>query len=457
MVQLPTSHLGAGEKVYPLGLSRLSSLVPGNIEKQVLDMNICIDSWAELKKALKTFGPDVLILSFRNLDPLAGHQTSYLSSLKTGAMMARTLLPEVNILAGGPAFSLFGKRLMEEVPQIDIGLMGEGELVFPHLLDSTLSPAKIPGILWRNGARDENRIVANPQGSKISMDEIPDMDLDAFCPNDYTRANSYVAAMGIEGKRGCDLWCGYCLYPFLGGTCMRLRSPVKIVNEMERLKNEFGIQSFHFTDAVINRPVDHFEELCAELIRRKLSLTWTGFFREDSLTEQNLNLALKAGLSAIYFSGDALTSHGLKLLNKRLTPDDILGASRLTADNNILTMCHFLVNLPGENERHIKEARDMLDKLLEIHEPAGNLGAVIFNHVRLYPRAPLTQHLIRTSELAPQTDLLYPVYHNPVKYNHILHEFEARCHSAGVFSRLELKSTSNPNKSELSEFLDLKR
>jgi anaerobic magnesium-protoporphyrin IX monomethyl ester cyclase len=417
-----------------LGLSRLSSLVPKEIEKQVLDMNICPDPWADLKEALERFGPDMVALSFRNLDPLAGHQASYLSSLKTAAALVRALVPDARILAGGPAFSLFGERLMTEISQIDIGLAGEGEQVFPQLLAPTLHPDKIPGILWR----DKNQVVSNPQGPKISMDKIPEMDVDAFCPNDYAKANTYVAAMGIEGKRGCDLWCGYCLYPFLGGTCMRLRSPSKIVDEMEKLNKEFGIQLFHFTDSVINRPPDHFEQLCSELIRRKLTLSWTGFFREDSLTSQNLTLALKAGLAAIYFSGDALTRRGLRLLNKKLTPEDILGASRLTAENKILTMCHFLVNLPGESREEINEAKRMLDQLLDIHAPAGNLGAVIFNHVRLYPKAPLTRQLIRSGDLDPDTDLMYPVYHNPEKFNHVLHEFEARCHGAGVFSRLKI-------------------
>lgn len=101
-------------------------------------------------------------------------------------------------------------------------------------------------------------------------------------------------------------------------------------------------------------------------------------------------------------------------------------------------MCHFLVNLPGENEQSIRESAQMLDRLLEIHGPAGNLGAVIFNHVRLYPKTPLTQRLIRSGELDPHTDFLYPVYHNPERFRHVLHEFEARCHSAGVFSRLGL-------------------
>lgn len=434
LVQVPTSHLGAGEKVYPLGLSRLSSLVPSKIEKQTLDMNICLDPWARLKQVLEELGPDMVCLSFRNLDPLAGHQASYLASLKTAGLLVRTLAPKARIMAGGPAFSLFAKRLMIEIPQIDIGLMGEGELVFEQLLSPVIQPDKISGIIWR----DNGKIISNPLGPKILMDDIPELDVDSFCPNDYTKTNTYVASMGIEGKRGCDLWCGYCLYPFLGGTCMRLRSPKKIVDEIQMLKIKFGIQLFHFTDSVVNRPVNHFKDLCQELISRKLDVAWTGFFREDSLNLQNLALAMKAGLKAIYFSGDVLTDQGLTLLNKKLSCENILDAARLTSRMGILTMCHFLVNLPGESQESVIKSREMLDRLLEIHGPAANLGAVIFNHVRLYPGASITRRLIRSGALDPDTDFLYPIYHNPDRFGHVLHEFEARCHSAGVFSRLGL-------------------
>lgn len=222
---------------------------------------------------------------------------------------------------------------------------------------------------------------------------------------------------------------------------MRLRDPTKIVDEMEYLHREHGLDLFHFTDSVVNRPSEHFEAVCNEILRRKLTMNWTGFFREDTLTEQLTDLAVKAGLIAVYFSADALTDHGLKLLNKRLTKADILRASRITADNGVLTMCHFLINLPGETRAHAPEARDMLDRILDIHDRVGNLGAVIFNNVRLYPDALLTRKLLKTGQLDPGIDLLYPMYYNPVESAHVLHELEACCHAAGVFSRLGLTTS----------------
>jgi len=378
----------------------------------------------------------LVALSFRNVDPLAGIQSSYISSLKTAGRMIRELLPHTKIIAGGPGFSLFPRQLMELVPEIDLGLLGESEAVIELLLDSMEQPLLVPNLIWRN----DGEIVQNPAEKPLDLDLLPQPAYQYFCPDDYIKQNKYVAAMGIEGKRGCDLNCGYCVYPRLGGNRMRLRNPKRIVDEMEHLYKENGIGLFHFTDGVVNRPVDHFEELCSELISRKLNVSWTGFLREDSFTGKSADLAKKSGLVACYFSGDALTEQGLKILNKRMSKEDILKASKITADLDILTMCHFLVNLPFEEDNHHQEATEMMEKILDIHESAGNLGAVIFNTVRLYPGAPLTKKLIQANLLDPQINLVYPVYYNPAKSAYVLYDLEALCHRAGIFSQLKITS-----------------
>ena len=435
-VQLPTSHLGAREIVFPLGLSRLVAHTPDHFPKATLDMNIANDPWAEFRERLENFAPKVVALSFRNIDPLAGNQSSYISSLKTAAEMIRLLLPSAKIITGGPAFSLFPRQLMEMVPELDMGLIGEGEAVIEQLLDSIDQPHFIPNLIWRSAGD----IIQNQAGTPLDLDLLLRPSYQYFCPTDYLKQNKYVASMGIEGKRGCDLNCGYCVYPRLGGTRMRLRSPERIVDEIEHLKNEYGISLFHFTDGVVNRPVNHFEELCRELLGRKLEINWTGFLREDSFTEQTADLAKKSGLVACYFSGDALTEQGLKILNKKMSKEDIFNAAKISADRNILTMCHFLVNLPFEEDSRHQEATETMARILDIHESVGNLGAVIFNTVRLYPGAPLTQKLLKANLLDPQINLIYPVYHNPAKSAYVLHELEALCHKAGTFSQLKIKS-----------------
>ena len=443
MVQLPTSHLGAGERVYPLGLSRLSALVPADIPQFCLDLNLAEDPWQALKSAICEFQPDVTALSFRNLDPLAGHEASYLPSLVTAARMVRFLVPQCRLLAGGPAFSLFARELMVAVPEIDFGLSGEGEAVFVDLLAPVVKPAEIPGLAWRTNGR----LHLNPPRAKQKMKNLPPLDPQGFNPADYLYRNCYVAVMGIEGKRGCDLSCAYCVYPQLGGNRLRLRPPAQIVSEIETLHKDTGANLFHFTDGVVNRPNDHFEAVCRLLRERRLAVQWTGFFRENHLTRARLELAQGAGLAAIYLSGDALTETGLQLLKKRLSIDTLLQAAQICADSGILTVCHFLVNLPGETAALRQAGRDTLERILEIHAGAANLGAVIFNHVRLYPGAPLTRRLLKTGALRPDTNMLYPTYFNPSRGSHYKYELELMCHSAGTFARLNLKSRRKENAS----------
>lgn len=419
--------------MYPLGLSRLAGMIPEGFEVHTLDMNLSHDPWMELHKLIIDTKPDFTALSFRNIDPLAGHHVSYLSSLKTAALLIKRYSPGSVVMAGGPAFSLFSERLMTEIPEIDYGIQGEAEKVFTGLLQKPVNPKNIPGLIWR----ENNQVVLNPKGVAMNMDELPDIDTNCFNPEDYTKGNAYVAAIGIEGKRGCELKCSYCVYPSLGGCGLRLRSPKKIVDEMQKLTIEHGIKLFHFTDSVVNRPEEHFEQVCREIIKRKLEAGWTGFFREDTFTDYSAGLAKDAGLAACYFSGDSLNTFGLKLLKKRLSVEDLLRASSISVRHNILTMCHFLVNLPFEKEENRRESEKTLERLLDIHSKAGNLGAVIFNNIRLYPDAGITRTLTRNRLLREDTDLLFPVYYNPVETSFFQHKLELQCHSAGVFSRIE--------------------
>lgn len=441
LIQVPTSHLGSGERVYPLGLSRLAGQIPGDFEIHTIDMNLKPDPWMDLYRLVVDTKPDYTALSFRNIDPLAGHHASYLSSLRTAAVLIKRFSPDSVVMAGGPAFSLFHERIMTEIPEIDYGIRGEAEKVFPLLLQKPIACQNIPGLIWRRC----NQVVSNPKGAAMDMDDLPDINTDCFDPKEYIKGNSYVAAIGIEGKRGCDLKCSYCVYPSLGGCGLRLRSPGKIVDDMEKLSMEHGIKLFHFTDPVVNRPEEHFEQVCREIIKRKIEVEWTGFFREDTFSDYSAGLAKDAGLAACYFSADSLNSFGLRLLKKRLSPEMLLQASRISVKHGILTMCHFLVNLPFEKEIHRQESEDTLKRLMDIHSRAGNLGAVIFNNIRLYPDADITRLLIRNRLLKEDTDLLFPVYYNPIESSSFQHRLEMLCHSSGVLSRIDHEAHLNEN------------
>lgn len=433
LIQAISTH-DCGEVVFPLGLARLAAVIGGRHEVRGLDLNFTPYPWPELIRTLDDFRPEVVGVSFRNLDPLAGNLLSFIPHLKTLAALLKKHVPTATLVLGGSGFTLFAERLLAEVPEIDLAVAGEAEVVFPQLLESFGAPAPVPGVFWKTGAgvRREGGIVHCQE-----LDALPLPDWRIFDPRLYLDRNRYVAFMGVETKRGCPNSCRYCLYPVLQGRGLRLRRPARVVDELVLLQREYGISSFHFTDAVVNQPAEHLRAICQEMLRRRLEIGWTGFFREDTLTAPDLDLYQKSGLLTLYFSGDGASDYTLKLLGKGLVREQILAAANLAAASGVLTVYHFLVNLPGETRSSIDETRHLLEQLFSVHVAQGNLGAVVLNNLRLYPGTSLTAEIIRQGLIDPRQDLLYPTYFNPPPWDHLRHELTTWCMRQGALSYLD--------------------
>jgi anaerobic magnesium-protoporphyrin IX monomethyl ester cyclase len=439
LIQAVSTH-DCGELVFPLGLARLSAAIENRNEIVGLDLNLNPFPWPELVQTLQEFKPQLVAISFRNLDPLAGNLLSFVPHLKTLAALIEDHSPESTVILGGSGFTLFSRRLMEEVPEVDLGFSGEADGAFPLLIEHIETPWNVPGTLWRG----DDGFIAESRAATCchQLDGLPVPDWRVFDPNRYQELNQYVAFMGVETKRGCPNNCRYCLYPTLQGRRLRLRSPERVVDELEMLHDIYHIKLVHFTDPVVNQPAEHLRSICREILERRLEIGWTGFFREDTLTAEDMELYRRSGLVTWYFSADGASDHALHLLGKDLTRDHILHAARLAAESGVISVYHFLVNLPGESRCSIDETRKLLDKLFEIHASKGNLGAVVINNVRLYPGAPLTEYILKERLADSRQDLLYPTYYNPPPWDHLRHELAAYCMIQSTASYLAKQSSS---------------
>ncbi len=68
----------------------------------------------------------------------------------------------------------------------------------------------------------------------------------------------------------------YCTYnQVLEGNRLRLRSPVEVVDEIEEAFYQFHPETFEFVDSVFNDPLDHCQEILAEIIRRPWKARFT--------------------------------------------------------------------------------------------------------------------------------------------------------------------------------------
>lgn len=421
MVQTQSVEGASSERVYPIGIVLLGGLLKKEgHEVSVLDMNLSSDPFLELKERLLDFHPDVVGLSLRNIDPLGNKSTSLVPPFVATARLVSSLAPDASIIAGGTGFSLFPERLMKEVPEIRYGFVGEAEEALPVLIASLQNPPRLKGLCYR---KDGNiKTVPPSRDFDMTAYSVPDRRL--LDPSSYADINAYVPAIGIEGKRGCPFTCSYCVYPKLQGRRLRCRPPVAIVDEMETLHKEYGIGGFHFTDPVLNIPQGHLEEICLEMLRRKLKVRWDGFLRENLLDERNVALFEKAGCECFSFSPDGLCSQSLQVLGKRMKESDILKAAALAARTDVLSVYHFMVNVPGENEETCKRGISLLERLYELHDRKRNLGTIVLNNIRILPGTPIEERAREEGILRPGTDLLYPTYYNPPPFETLRYRLE---------------------------------
>ena len=430
LIQAPSVESATSERFYPIGLVTVAThLVRAGHRVSLLDMNIEADGYGALKAKLIAERPDVVGLALRNIDPLANKTSSLIPPFMVTTRLIRALLPDTPIVAGGTGFSLFPERIMHDLPEIRYGIKGEAEYSFPGLLENFERPGDIAGLCFRDGAE----VKVNQVLSDFSFADylVPDRSL--LPPDKYKGINSYAPAFGIETKRGCPLNCAYCVYPQLQGKVMRCRPPADVVDELAMLQAKYGLKDFHFNDPVVNLPSGHPEEICGEILKRKLEVKWTGFFREDVLSIEKVKLYEHSGCSCFSFSPDGFSQSSLDVLQKHLSISDIIRAAELTAQTDVLAVYHFMTNVPGESTETIGQAKQMIDRLYEIHAPKRNLGAIVLNKIRIMPGTSIETIARRQGEIDADTDLLYPTYYNPKKHQNMRYELETYHTTRNVF------------------------
>ena len=105
--------------------------------------------------------------------------------------------------------------------------------------------------------------------------------------------NKYCGDIPIIGMRGCPFSCNFCSRPY--GQIVRLRSPKLIVDEIEKNQKRYGISYFDFWDETftVNKP--HTQELCREIIKRKLNIQFFCQTHANTFDLETAKLMKEAG------------------------------------------------------------------------------------------------------------------------------------------------------------------
>jgi radical SAM superfamily enzyme YgiQ (UPF0313 family) len=401
-VLLIQSYLGGNEPpVFPIGLACLKSVL-GAHEVQVFDANTAENPHAAMRALIDRFSPDVIGISLRNIDSTNKRKVVFYYELLGDMLDTIKSCSNAAIIVGGSGFSIYAREIMENDRRIDFGVYLEGEHVFPALLENLAAPENVRSVYYRKNGE----VVFTGHCDLMDLRSLSPPDMGVLPPEAYS---GYDDSMGIETKRGCMLNCIYCIYGFLNGRNYRLKDPGAIVDEIERLVNDFGAERFMFVDSVFNIPRRHAVEICREIIRRGVKVKWSAWINETRLTRDFLELIKEAGCDRVMLSPDGFSDDVLTRLGKNITRKQIVEAyEALRQVDHFEISYNFFKNPPGQSLRNVFL---MVLFCIKAKLELGRRVHFEFNSLRIEPHTQLHEIALGEGVVREGESLLLPRYY----------------------------------------------
>ena len=247
---------------------------------------------------------------------------------------------------------------------VDAVVLGEPETraaAITEALAAGTSLDHIPGVVYNAGgeARSTGQAVL-----EHNLDELPFPAWDIFPLKGYWRAGFAHAPVRkgekfvpILTSRGCPYRCTFCIAPEVNPT-WRSRAASNVVDEMEHLHRTIGITDFHVSDLDPTVSDKRTQEICQEIIARRLPITWKlaqGTKIETIKSRDTLDLMARAGCTFVSFSPESGSPRMLEVMNKPFDHEHALRMTEHMHQLGIRTQAVFIGGVPGE----LPEDRDL--------------------------------------------------------------------------------------------------
>ena len=166
----------------------------------------------------------------------------------------------------------------------------------------------------------------------------------------------------ILTNRGCRAQCTFCSVRNFNGKGVRQRSIDTVVDELERLQNEYGIGHVMWLDDDLFKDHHRAIALYNEMVRRGLTLTWdaSNGAIASSCTEEVVAAAVESGLIALHIGMESGNRQILRQIKKPGQPETFLKAAEVLRKHAGLYSCAYLMlGFPGETKAMIQDTMDV--------------------------------------------------------------------------------------------------
>lgn len=342
-------HLSIGsrmayEHLPPLGLLSIGGpLIDAGHDVSLLDADYHNYKIEAIVDKVITQKPDVIML---------GHSgsTSAQPIINDITASVRSKDASVKIVIGGVFPTYHWKEILEDHPQIDYIVCGEGEEVIMNLvsaLENGTDPAFIKGLAYNvNG-------IPLKTAAAATLKNLDDYRIgwELMKGYNYTYWGKRKAVV-IQFSRGCPYPCTYCGQSLFWKK-WRHRDPRLLADEIEMLHKSYGIEVINFADENPSSNPKAWRVFLEALVAKNLKLILVGSIRADNIVRDAdfLHLYKKAGFERFLLGIENYDEVVLDKIKKAGTISKDKEAIQLLRKHNILSMATYVVGFGEEKTR----------------------------------------------------------------------------------------------------------
>jgi radical SAM superfamily enzyme YgiQ (UPF0313 family) len=322
--------------------------------------------------------------------------------------------PNIIALAGNRYPSYLRDKMQQP---FDFFVVKEGEETFMQLLrvlqkKSTYFSEKeskdfgvfeeINGLVFR---REGSSVFTGPRKRITDLDSFPDAKrfpqvlrqvYKGISIPSFSQAPHYAIS---EYSRGCHGVCGFCDNKQVWHNKLTFRSPERVVDELESLR-QMGVDIVYFIDLNFTARPDKVRELCNEMLRRNLDISWYCMSNISTAAgeQELLRLMKSAGCFKIAWGVESTNDASLERMNKRIcgkvmTSDQVKAVLWESLEAGILNQGYYIIGFPWENSSSIISDAEQI-KYLPLHQ----LNVGIFTPI------PMSDFFTKPLELDPDLE-----------------------------------------------------
>jgi anaerobic magnesium-protoporphyrin IX monomethyl ester cyclase len=333
----------------PLGLCYLAAV----LEKEKHDVRI-VDA------AVEGLSIEKIISLITDFSPAMIGVTTFTVSAYSAYMLAKEIRkknPAVRIIMGGPHITSNPEDILKN-PDIDIAVIGEGEVTFKELAEAVENNRDIRGIKGLAYNEGGKLFFTPPREFIRDLDVLPyparhlvPLHLYKPQPNDQKR----LPKLSMLSSRGCPYPCIFCDKNVFKNL-YRSFSPEYIAGEMAHLVKNYGVKDIAFVDSTFTPGKDRVYGIISEIRKLNLDITWTCSVRADILDKELLREMKRAGCWRVRIGIESGNEDVLRFIKKGITKSQVKKAARWAYELDLEPKAFFMVGHLIDTKETIEES-----------------------------------------------------------------------------------------------------